>query len=213
MRIKDDDFTVEAKQTTLVDLQQLLAQPSDKQARPCPGCRFVTPDGGADNSDTRYCSYKCSAAPREMSAEPDRYPIEEGVVPLVYAFYTLRKLMPCWSCEGHLDGHNKLTKTPKVWFYSTSSFYPKLIAQVLAQLEADHRLLNSWMIRILPFSQSMFTLTYSLEPVILEKNNDDSELLLSLRKDMEFIADHLRDEMFKQTKNYIQKSGQTPFRS
>ncbi|MGK0442904.1 MAG: hypothetical protein ACJA0N_002723 [Pseudohongiellaceae bacterium] len=213
MRIKDVEFNVEAKAATLIELKDLLIQPSDQQSRPCPGCRFVTPDGKTENSATKYCSYRCSAAPREMSAEPDRYPIESGIVPAVYAFYTLRKLMPCWSCEGHLDGNNVLSKSPKVWFYATSGFYPKLITQSISQLEMDHKLINSWIVRILPFSQSMFTITYSLEPLLPLKRGDDTSLLLTLRKDIVVIADNLRPEMLQQARSYLAKGEKSPFKS
>ncbi|MEE8059843.1 MAG: hypothetical protein V3T17_18725 [Pseudomonadales bacterium] len=213
MKIKDNAFNVEAKKTTIVQLEDLLAQPSDQKERPCPGCRFATPDGRTDRKATQFCSYSCPAAPKQMSSDPLQYPIEAGVVPITYAFYTLRKLMPCWSCEGHLDGLDRINKRPKVWFYSTSSFYPKLISQSLSQMEAEKRLTNSWMVKILPFSQSMYTITYSLEPFTLAKQKSERESLSTLRTDLITIADHLRPEVFKQAMAYIDRGSLTPFNS
>lgn len=211
MRIKDDDFNIEARAETLISLKNLLSQPSDQMERPCPGCRFATPDGRTDSESTKFCSYSCPAAPTEMSGDPARYPIELGVVPAVYAFYTLRKLMPCWSCEGHLDGNGKLSKLPKVWFYSTSSFYAKLVSQAICQMEAEKHLINGWGIRILPFSQSMYTITYSLEPLTLAKQRSDLDSLTSLQADLKAIADHLRSEVFKQAQDYVHKDSSSPF--
>lgn len=212
MRIKDDIFNVEAKKTTLIELGDLLSQPSDQKERPCPGCRFKTPDGKADSLSTKYCSYRCPAAPREMSGDPDRYPIESGVVPAVYAFYTLRKVMPCWSCEGHVDGYGLINKTPKVWFYSTSSFYPKLISQAVCQMETERLIANNWFVRILPFSQSLFTITYSLEPLMTSDRVNDLKRLSSLQSDLGVIADNLRREVFDHAKTYIEKGELSAFK-
>ena len=211
MRIKTHDFSVEAKKQTLIELQDLLNQSSVLHTRPCPGCRFVTPDGCTDSSSTQYCSYHCPAAPEQMSSDPKQYPIEDGIVPMVYAFYTLGKLMPCWSCEGHLDGHNQLYKPPKVWFYSTSGFYPKLIAQALDKLEADHKISHDWIVRTLPYSQSMYTVTYSLEPFLLPTQLDDDNLLKTLRSDIKVIADNLKPELTHLCKHYIELGNKTPF--
>jgi len=211
MRIKDDSFNVEAKKATILELNDLLSQPSDFTERPCPGCRFATPDGKTDSSSTKFCSYRCEAAPRQMSGEPDRFPIETKVVPVVYAFYTLRKLMPCWSCEGHLDGHENLSKLPKVWFYSTSNFYPKLISQALSQMEGKKLLVNGWIVRILPFSQSMYTITYSLEPSALTNQKTDRLVLNSLHSDMVVIADDLRRDVFRLAMDYVNKGAKSPF--
>jgi hypothetical protein len=213
MKVKDCTFNVEAKQTVITDLEDLLSQPSDQKERPCPGCRFATPDGRTDRSATKFCSYKCPAAPREMSSDPDRFPIEDGVVPVVYALYTLRKLMPCWSCEGHLDGRDRLGKLPKVWFYSISSFYPKLVAQALSQMEAEKQLTHKWMINILPFSQSMYTITYSIEPFMNSKCKSDIDTLSMLHADLITIADNLRAAVFTQAHTYIEQGAQSPFRN
>jgi hypothetical protein len=211
MKIKDNSFNVEAKKIVVTELEDLLSQPSDKKERPCPGCRFATPDGRTDSESTKFCSYNCPAATRNMSSDPDRYPIENGVVPIVYAFYTLRKLMPCWSCEGHLDGHERLFKQPKVWFYSTSSFYPKLVAQALSQMNAEKLLTHDWMVKILPFSQSMYTITYSVEPFTIAKSKSDRDALLSLQTDLITIADNLRAEVFTQANTYIENGAKSPF--
>jgi len=211
MKIKDDIFNIEAKQATIKDLEFLVAQPSDQQERPCPGCRFSTPDGKSGNKDTRFCSYNCPAAAKEMSGDPINYPIEQGIVPVVYAFYCLRALMPCWSCEGHLDGHGLISKVPRVWFYSSSNFYPKLIAQAIGRMETHSQLKNDWMIRVLPFSQSMYTITYSLEPLDMAVIGAGCARLDSLRSDIRVIADNLRADVFNQARDYIDKGSASPF--
>jgi hypothetical protein len=163
MRIKDDCFKTEQKQVIKTALQELVSQPSDKEARPCPGCRFAVGNTHSTTSSAR-CSAQCPHASGQMSSDPEKYPIEPHIVPLVYAFYTMRLMMPCWSCEGHGDNTGGVLKTPKLWFYTTNDFYAKLVAQYVSTLRGDRKIQNHWSVRLLPFSQSMFTTTYSLEP-------------------------------------------------
>lgn len=137
-----------------------------------------------------------------MSSEPDKYPIETAILPLVYAFYTLRLTMPCWSCEGHNDPHGDIFKTPKLWFYSAHEFYPKLVAQYVSKLKGDRKLTNHWGIRVLPFSQSMYTTTYSLEPLDINAEPTD---LTSLQQDIKIIAQDLREGLFKLASHYIER--------
>ncbi|MCZ6862069.1 MAG: hypothetical protein O7I42_17635 [Alphaproteobacteria bacterium] len=46
-----------------------------------------------------------------MSSEPEEFPIESAIVPLVYAFHSLRLTPPCWSCEGHYNRSGGLDVT------------------------------------------------------------------------------------------------------
>jgi len=202
MKIKDDIFKVEQKTQIKQALIDLINQPSDKQDRPCPGCRFAV---GHEQSVTtsEHCSAECVYAGKQMSSDPEKYPIEHSIVPLVYAFYTLRLLMPCWSCEGHADAKGNIFKTPKLWFYTTNDFFAKLVAQYVSSLKGVGKLNEHCTVRILPFSQSMFTTTNSLEPqdVIPKQTN-----LQTLQQDIEVIASNLRQEMFKLAQYYIERA-------
>ncbi len=202
MKIKDDCFKVEQKQLIKTALIDLVNQPSDQQARPCPGCRFAVGDEQSTTS-SQHCSAQCPMAHKQMSSDPDRYPIESGIVPLVYAFYSMRLMMPCWSCEGHSDNTGTVFKTPKLWFYSTNEFYAKLVAQYVSALKGEQKITNHWSVRILPFSQSMFTTTYSLEP---QDVTPDCTNLLSLQNDINAISKDFRTEMFKLANHYIKRA-------
>jgi len=207
MRIKDDCFNVEDRLRVKQQLISLIEQPSDTTVRPCPGCRFVNLKEQLTTS-AKYCSFRCPAAANEMSSDPDKYPIEGAVVPIVYALYTLRLMMPCWSCEGHLDGMGNIGKHPKVWFYTTADFCPKLLAQYLSSLKAKKKIENEWGIRILPFSQSMLTTTYSLEPL---KPKDSAEHLKSYQEDLYSIAVNLRKNILFIAKGYVDKINNSAF--
>ena len=208
MKIRDTHFQRENKQQVKIELLDLLNQPSDKQERPCPGCRLTFPNDPSVTS-TRHCAFNCPEAPEQMSSDPQRHPIEINAVPLVYAFYTLRLLMPCWSCEGHLDDTQRVYKLPKLWFYSVSPFYVKLVSQSIEDLKIKKLINNDWMIRILPFSQSMFTMTYSLEPTPLEGQTRHD--LASLHADMLVIAKNIRRGVFNFAKDYIVRIDKSPY--
>lgn len=206
MKINDNYINLEQSQAIKMALTDLINQPSDKQSRPCPGCCYTVGDNQSTTTSL-HCSSVCPMAARQMSSEPQRYPIEQGIVPLVYAFYTLRLMTPCWSCEGHDDKNGHLCKTPKLWFYSSNDFYAKLVAQYVSTLHGERKIDNPWTVRILPFSQSMFTTTYSLEPldIIADITN-----LQSLRNDITIIAENLRHELFKLADQYIIRADKVP---
>jgi hypothetical protein len=52
------------------DIERLLDQPSDHDARPCPGCTLTCQTCGS-NSCVCNCSYTCDDAPRMLSSDPD----------------------------------------------------------------------------------------------------------------------------------------------
>jgi len=207
MKIKDHLFQQEDKAKTKIELIDLLKQPTDKQERPCPGCRLTFP-GDPSMTSTAHCSIDCPEAAFKMSSEPEKFPIEEHVVPIVYAIYALRLLMPCWSCEGHENDEGQLIKAPKIWFYSVSPFYAKLIAQSLSTIRYKNKLHFEWSVKILPFSQSMFTLTYSMEPEIIANENF---ILQDLHEDMRMIGKYLDENVLSEAKKYLINIEKSPF--
>lgn len=136
------------------DLEAFIGQPEPSEIPPCPGCNIHT---------SMTCSAKCPDAPRALSIEPDRYPIETKVVPLVYGLMSTRVLMTCWSCEGHMGDDNKLWKLPMVSFYSASPIYPKLLLKHIEKLNFQKTLKYRWHIVLSDFSQTP-GVTYSIQP-------------------------------------------------
>ena len=204
MKINNDNFKVEQKLQIKQALIEFINQPDDKTIKPCPTC---PPQAGTATNDCKNCSPACPYAKQQMSSDPEKYPIEAAIQPLVYAFYTLRVTMPCWSCEGHNNPQGEIFKTPKLWFYSTHEFYPKLLAQYVSALKSERKLNDHWGVRILPFSQSMFTTTYSLEPLDVNTNQTN---LGSLQQDIQTIAKHLRDGLFDLARHYIERADKSP---
>ena len=201
MKIKENKFVIEDQYRIKTELIDLLKQPSDKEERPCPGCNHTFP-GTPSAKSTIHCSFKCAEAVQKMSSDPTHYPIEPNVCPIVYALYTLRLLTPCWSCEGHDNEKKQIIKMPKVWFYSKSLIYVKLISETLSSLKANKSLSYYWTVKILPYSESMLTMTYSLEPDI---QYEEAVELNLLHRDMYVIGEKLRYEVHALARQYINR--------
>jgi hypothetical protein len=172
------------------DLTRLVEQPSDREQRPCPGCDKIC---GCPSRSTRCCcgcSARCQDAARFLSSEPDRYPIEPYVLPLVYVLASLRLVFPCWSCEGHLRPTGGLTRMPQVWFYSASTVYPELIAAHLAELTFRRTLAHAWTISVCPHTTGGATI-FQIQPQQLDEAEVQAAELASLQNDLVTIADSL----------------------
>lgn len=80
----------------------------------CPNC--------PDHGPLIRCHRFCPAAPRRLSSEGERGPVEPLVAPLVFELKKLGVFYPCWSCEGHEDQNGQVRNIPRVWFYADLSF-------------------------------------------------------------------------------------------
>lgn len=181
------------------ELQHLLDQPSAQESRPCPQCDRLCLRHESSTC-TCSCTSDCSWAPLEMSSDSERYPVEPGIVPMVFSLNTLRVCMPCWSCEGHFkDNGFELSKVPKVWFYARSQLYPRMISEYLTQLNFRRKLNYDWNI-CLTFSESRFEPAYSIEPKVTSLETLKLDLL---QKDSRVIGENLREGIFELAKEYL----------
>lgn len=158
------------------DLEHLFAQPGVKGRRPCPGCDQPCPCSKSPTC-TCACSSSCVQCPANMSSEPERYPIESKIVPLVFEMFATGVTTPCWSCEGHTteDGATIL-KIPRVWFYSSSTLYPRLVAEHADDLLFQKKIQNSWRVQVLGWANSLET-RFSLEPIVETKKGSNLRVL------------------------------------
>ncbi len=168
-------------------LEDLLGQPTDRQVRPCPGCRIRCPCRGSPVC-TCGCSSACAHAPRQLSSEPDTFPIEPGILPLVYALSSLRVIFPCWSCEGHFHDSGAFRKLPGVWFFARCLAYPSVIAAHLSDLRIAGKLARPWHVRVVDWGDDVES-TFSIEP---EASAMDDPGLDRLRRDVHVISADLQ---------------------
>jgi hypothetical protein len=160
------------------DLLLLIKQPDAAESPPCPSCSNHVPGN---------CSSQCANAAPSLSSEPENYPIEIKVVPLVFELAATRLMQPCWSCEGHLGPNGELWKIPQVSFYSESPIYPQLLLKHIYALQLQKRLTYPWHLVLADYGQT-WELTYTLEPNL---NREQTIHLGKLQADLHTLADDL----------------------
>ncbi|MEQ9502722.1 MAG: hypothetical protein RIT81_37980 [Deltaproteobacteria bacterium] len=134
------------------------------------------------------CSATCPEAPRRLSSDPERYPVEPHIVSLVYALAATEGLQPCWSCEGHRSTGGALLRGPQVWFYANDALLPALVAQRVAELAT--KLTARWHVVLNPFSPEPTSPTY-----VLEAQVDETSHLEDAQRDAAVIADGFSDAL------------------
>jgi len=193
MKVNSKISDGESIRRQVVDTENLLQNLIERKERPCPGCTLPCPCSQS-TSCSCGCSPECEYCPSRMSSEPDRYPIEKKIVPLVYAFFDSHVYEPCWSCEGHLNNSgDHIHKLPRIWFYTSSIVYTRLLAAYLEDLHFKKQLTHAWGIRILGWSDTSEA-RFSLEPILGER---DSAHLLDLQNDAAVIAKSLKKSVYE----------------
>lgn len=168
-------------------LEALVAQPDVRTLRPCPDCELVCPCSGSVTC-TCACASDCPHAPRALSSDPAAFPVEPGIVPLVYALRCLRLTPPCWSCEGHEDANGKLLKPPQAWFTTRDLAYPDVVAEILADLFIERRLSARWDLCLTHWGERVET-GFAIQP----RPDAEADIRLSqLRGDVRVIAEALQ---------------------
>ena len=112
------------------------------------------------------CSVHCPEAPRALSVDPERYPIEPAILPLVFEMKRLGMFRPCWSCEGHPRPDGTLWKVPRVWFNCDSMVHIRLLADGLNQMTNAGRLVAPWQVVVTHSDSDNPETTFSIEPTL-----------------------------------------------
>lgn len=179
------------EEKAIQELETLLGQPNARELRPCPGCKLP-----CESAQPVQCAVNCDAdcvnAPQALSSEPEKHPIEQHVVKIVFELSALRLFQPCWSCEGHLNGQGEMWKLPQVSFYASSELYPKLLVNYLNRLKFQNQLCYPWHVIIVDYGQT-WSPTYQLEPT-LNQINEEIKLDL-LQQDLRQIANDLAEKI------------------
>lgn len=196
MKIQEFTIDKQADETRKRELLKLLSQPSEMERRPCQSCVKICACDKHSNRCTCECSVKCADAPRYLSSDPVRFPLEENVVPLAYAMSVLRLVPPCWSCEGHLTKTGDLVRLPQLWFYSASTLYPELISEYLHMLGHLKETSCQWLVSVCPHTASNAT-TFTIKPEHSVNDKLANDGLRQLQDDLHMISRSLRDDIFK----------------
>ena len=159
-----------------------IPRSDDRRGRPIcgPAC---TRRGAPD------CSRHCPDIPRALSSDPDNFPLETRIAPLVFELKRLAVFEPCWSCEGHNGADGTLWKIPRVWFYCRSVVHLRLLADSVKRLFLARKLTTPWHVVITFSDGDNAETTFSLEPS-LDRNRPD---LTTIQRDIDAIAARLHD--------------------
>jgi len=168
------------------------------------GCTMECPKCGATGCQCA-CRPGCPQAPRQLSSDPENYPIEPAITPLVYEMKRLGMFRPCWSCEGHLGVDGALWKLPRVWFYCDSTAHVRLLADGVKELEMAGRLSTPWKVVVTYSDPDNPDTTFSLEPA---PRSGERSTLTALRGDVARIAESLQTMISAQARK-LQRQART----
>ena len=158
------------------------------QGRVCGAtCSKICPQCGSIACQCE-CSRDCPDAPRALSSDPENYPIEAGIAPLVFEMQRTGVFRPCWSCEGHSANDGALWKLPQVWFYCDSATHVRLLADTLKVLRIETRTRARWEIHIEFSEPDNPDTTFALRPNL---TGEDALPLFVLQNDSRAIAESL----------------------
>ena len=205
MRIQRSLISVDVARERSEHLRRLTVVPDYRQQRPCASCD--TPCGCTRRSTLCACSCNpwCPQAAQKLTSDPIRYPIEPGVLPLVFELNASQVMQPCWSCEGHEDAARRIVRPPGVWFYATAGLYPQLLAGHVADLKFKRRLTANWRVVLLPRSEDPLLTTFALEP------EGYADLKLErLQADLAVIAEDLSRLLRRQAEHALAELPETP---
>lgn len=183
-------------------LLRLLEQPSDKEVRPCFGCVVPCACDAHSPACCCGCSPGCPSAAAALSSEPERYPIEPLILPLVYQLSALRVVQPCWSCEGHAEAGSTNRKVPQVWFHAPSELYPDLLATDLAELAFDGTTRNRWVVTLCPHGAPDEYTTFAVHP---DADAAATATLECLQRDVAAIASGLPERLRRQAESRLER--------
>ena len=138
------------------------------------------------------CGPGCLGAPQALSVDPEKYPIERGILPLVFEMKRTGLFRPCWSCEGHLGRDGSLWKVPTVWFYCNSPVHLRLLTAGLDKLKQAKKLHAAWQVVVTYSDPDNPETTFSLEP---KPSTDPLPSLPEMHKDVAEISRSLQAMM------------------
>lgn len=180
MRIPQPNFSNTEKDHIVTDLQLLIDQPDANQSPPCPNCTKI-------DVSSVDCSFNCDNAAEALSEDPERYPVEPNVVPLVFELTTMRLVQTCWSCEGHANIDGKILKLPQISFYSEKPFYAQLLSNYLNKLHWKKKLQYPWEIALSDYGQT-WEMTYTIKCDLNRVENPDISIM---QKDLNTMGENL----------------------
>ena len=142
-----------------------------------------------------------------MSSDPEEFPVEAGIVPLVLALYSLRQVEPCWSCEGHVANDGAFWRLPQAWFYCRSQVLPGIIADAVAQLRFQGITQATWAVSVTYAAEETLGPVFVIRPDLSLSEPFD---LRALRRDVVGLADGLLESVRGRARHYLKAGSSKP---
>ena len=93
-----------------------------------------------------------------------------------------------WSCAGHEDYRGQIAKLPRVWFYTRSVVFPRLIQLHLTNLSIQEKLHFTWHVQVTFSDLDNPDTGFSIEPDAVDPSTMS---LKKLHRDIAAIAENL----------------------
>ena len=154
--------------------------------------------------DPRNCSKSCPDIPNILSSDPEKFPLESRIAPLVYELKRLGVFEPCWSCEGHNKPDGSFWKRPQVWFYAHSVVHLRVLANGIKEIHLREKLNVPWKIAVTFSDSNNAETTFSLRPRI----DRDDITLIPLQNDVDAIASALHAQVRAEALKLAREFGQ-----
>ena len=152
MRIerKEQDQKLKAAAKQALDT---VSSAASQTGRPCGSDCHRECDKCGSTSCTCMCSRDCRFISKTLTSDPEHFPLEERIAPLVFEINKLGIFTPNWSCEGHVGLDGKIWKIPRVWFYAESVLHVRLLADSLSKMSIEKKLKCPWQV-VLTFTDN-----------------------------------------------------------
>jgi hypothetical protein len=164
-----------------------LAEGCGQQTIPC--------TANCPKANPNTCSRYCPDVGEMLSSDPENYPIEPKIAPLVFELKSYSVFDPCWSCEGHAHTNGQLWKLPRVWFYADSLIHIRILGECLEDLFHKDIINARWRVALTFSDDNNADTTFCVEPI----TDDNPQPLEMLQKDVATIAERLTPLMKART--------------
>lgn len=134
----------------------------------------------------QLCTYACPQAAQMLSSD-DAFPIESGILPLVFELKATRIFEPVWSCEGHYGPDGRIFRKPSIWFCCESLPQTNTLADVISSLCIEIKAAVRWRISFACLGADTPNSVFQLEPIC-----ESDDRLEPIHRDMTVLAERLR---------------------
>jgi hypothetical protein len=146
----------------------VVTSAAHKTGRPCTSDCRRNCDKCGSTTCTCMCKRDCRFISTILSSDPEQFPLEERIAPLVFEINKLGIFRPNWSCEGHVGLDGKIWKIPRVWFYAESVLHVRLLADSISKMSIEKKLKCPWQVVLTFTDNDNLDTTFSVEPIFEE---------------------------------------------